>query len=242
MPSNDQASKPKAVFRPMTADEQALARALRRGALMVSAFDRDFAAKIHRQADARTPEITEKQAAMLRQLITRYRKKVNPASIPEAERHLIDEPKGKRRSSSAGEIATSIDFSKMASDRDAWQQRASDAIGELQKVKHELDLVREENADLRRQQMKLGELRSSGLLWLINRVVFHPRGFALAVHLEPDGRVTGWTLEGSGRGPWRFSESDDEASFAAAQSTLEAAAKDNATSAPATPPMKEEKP
>jgi hypothetical protein len=237
MPSNE---KPKAQFRPMTADEQALARALKRGAFMVSAFDREFAQRIHRQADARAPEISDKQAALLRKLIASYRTKVNPAVIPEAERHLLAERRGKTRkaSTATSEIATSIDFAKMASDRDAWQERAEErlketkdlaaerdaAVAELKKARHELDLAREENADLRRQQVRLGELRSSGLLWLINRVVFHPRGFALALHIESDGRVTGWSMMGTGKEPWRFSEADDEESFARAEETLKSAA------------------
>lgn len=44
------------------------------------------------------------------------------------------------------------------------------------------------------------DLREDGLLWLINRVVFHPRGFALAVH----SRTGAFTLLGDGHDPWRF--------------------------------------
>ena len=40
----------------------------------------------------------------------------------------------------------------------------------------------------------LAELRDSGLLWLINRVAFHPRGVALALHQTPEGEVTGRVL------------------------------------------------
>lgn len=44
------------------------------------------------------------------------------------------------------------------------------------------------------------DLQGDGLLWLINRVVFHPRGFALAV--VPD---TGeFVLLGDGDEPWRY--------------------------------------
>lgn len=39
----------------------------------------------------------------------------------------------------------------------------------------------------------LGELSESGLLWLINRTVFHPRGMSLAVH-RTGKAVTGWSL------------------------------------------------
>jgi hypothetical protein len=43
----------------------------------------------------------------------------------------------------------------------------------------------------------------TGLLWLINASVLHPRGFALAIHVE-DGVATGWSLMGDGEEPWRF--------------------------------------
>lgn len=54
------------------------------------------------------------------------------------------------------------------------------------------------------------ELRSSGLLWLVNRVVFHPRGFAMAVVTDEHGDVAGWRLDGDGRAPWRFPDDVDE--------------------------------
>lgn len=65
------------------------------------------------------------------------------------------------------------------------------------------------------------ELRSSGLLWLINATVFHPRGFALQLHLDDHGDPTGWSLTGDGREPWGFEPGPqvDEA-FARAQETL----------------------
>lgn len=43
------------------------------------------------------------------------------------------------------------------------------------------------------------ELSESGLLWLINAVVFHPRGFALALSMNTrTGEVTGWDVLGDG--------------------------------------------
>ena len=62
------------------------------------------------------------------------------------------------------------------------------------------------------------ELSTSGLLWLINRVVFHPRGFALGV-VKIGGEVVGWRLLGDGREPWGFDLPEDDL-FAAAQRTL----------------------
>lgn len=53
------------------------------------------------------------------------------------------------------------------------------------------------------------ELRPTGLLWLINTTVFHPRGYALALHYEnPAGEPTGWSIEGDGTEPWVFLDSD----------------------------------
>jgi len=63
------------------------------------------------------------------------------------------------------------------------------------------------------------QLRNTGMLWLINRVVFHPRGYALAVHIDPDG-VHGWSMLGDGTEVWAFDiESDDEC-FAKAEAFL----------------------
>lgn len=62
------------------------------------------------------------------------------------------------------------------------------------------------------------DLKSSGLLWLINRVVFHPRGWALGL-VRKDGLVVGWRLLGNGREVWQFDGDEDEL-FAAAVATL----------------------
>jgi hypothetical protein len=62
------------------------------------------------------------------------------------------------------------------------------------------------------------ELRSTGLLWLINRVVFHPRGWALSF-VRSSGEIAGWRLLGDGREVWRFNDGED-GSFAAVQATL----------------------
>jgi hypothetical protein len=68
------------------------------------------------------------------------------------------------------------------------------------------------------------ELRESGLLWLINRTVFHPRGFALGLVHGTDGKAIGWTLLGDGKEPWRYaSEQSEDRRFAAAEATLQAA-------------------
>lgn len=54
-------------------------------------------------------------------------------------------------------------------------------------------------------------LRDTGLLWLVNRVVFHPRGYALAIYyseggLAHGGTATGWGLLGDGSEPWSMGD------------------------------------
>ena len=48
------------------------------------------------------------------------------------------------------------------------------------------------------------EFRESGLLWLVNRVVFHPRGYAMAMHFTGEGfkTCTGYRIVGDGTQPW----------------------------------------
>lgn len=66
-------------------------------------------------------------------------------------------------------------------------------------------------------------LRDSGLLWLINRVVFHPRGWALAAHADGQGRIDGWALLGDGREVWTMPSSIEDELFAKAQALLDPA-------------------
>jgi hypothetical protein len=51
------------------------------------------------------------------------------------------------------------------------------------------------------------ELADSGLLWLFNATVLHPRGFALAFHRE-GGEIVGWSLLGDGAEPWQYDTDD----------------------------------
>jgi hypothetical protein len=57
--------------------------------------------------------------------------------------------------------------------------------------------------------LPLSEMRSTGVLWLINKVVFHPRGFALGLDVDDAGNVTGWTMIGDGSEPWAFGDLPD---------------------------------
>lgn len=53
------------------------------------------------------------------------------------------------------------------------------------------------------------DLRASGLLWLINRVVFHPRGYALGF-VYHEGELAGWQIQGDGTDPFRYAGDIDE--------------------------------
>lgn len=66
-----------------------------------------------------------------------------------------------------------------------------------------------------------GDLRSSGLLWLINAALLHPRGFAMAIVLQDDGTASGWQLLGDGSEPWQFGDDVDEP-FRQVEETLNA--------------------
>lgn len=93
-------------------------------------------------------------------------------------------------------------------------------------------LRRDRQAAAERSQQRegrpLGELRSSGLLWLINRVVFHPRGFALALHADETGAVTGWSLQGNGTEPWSFPLDREPEHYQHAEQALREAAEGHA--------------
>jgi hypothetical protein len=67
------------------------------------------------------------------------------------------------------------------------------------------------------------DLRADGLLWAINRVLLHPRGFALGVGVE-DGQATGdLRLYGDGSEPWRYASENDNLSDAVDEDGLFAA-------------------
>lgn len=62
-------------------------------------------------------------------------------------------------------------------------------------------------------QRPFSELRDSGLLWLINTSLLHPRGYALALHFDGDGdnlgACTGWSILGDGLERWNFTETPE---------------------------------
>lgn len=48
------------------------------------------------------------------------------------------------------------------------------------------------------------ELQTTGLLWLINTSLLHPRGYALAIGFDDDGNCDGWRIVGDGSTPWQM--------------------------------------
>lgn len=76
---------------------------------------------------------------------------------------------------------------------------------------------------IRTEILPFEALNEKGVLWLINRTVFHPRGFALALDFTEDGKAEGWQLWGNGDEPWGFalSEGEEEKKFNAVNELLE---------------------
>lgn len=65
-----------------------------------------------------------------------------------------------------------------------------------------------------------GELSDTGMLWFINRVAFHPRGFALAIVRKDDGTASGWAMQGMGDEVWTFDNDTDDECFAKAEAFM----------------------
>ena len=65
--------------------------------------------------------------------------------------------------------------------------------------------VNNEAGLLKTSYMDVEQFRATGLLWFINRSLFHPLGYALA--LAPDGKFQMW---GNGDEPWHFELPDGE--------------------------------
>lgn len=73
------------------------------------------------------------------------------------------------------------------------------------------------------------ELSESGLLWLINRTVFHPQGYALGIRIDSEENAVGWELLGDGSEPFVYGGdgSDEVEQLQAARETLRRAAENN---------------
>lgn len=60
---------------------------------------------------------------------------------------------------------------------------------------------------------RLKKFHDDGLVWLVNTAVLHPRGLALAIHLDTEsGEALGLSIVGDGDEPWIFGDDqvDDE--------------------------------
>ncbi len=69
-----------------------------------------------------------------------------------------------------------------------------------------------------RAPLPFSDLSATGILWLINLLVFHPRGLALAIVHDQDGAAIGWKLLGDGS-VWNY-EGNEDAKFDAVQAFL----------------------
>jgi len=64
-----------------------------------------------------------------------------------------------------------------------------------------------------KEQAALHQFWSEGMVFLANLAVFHPRGFALTVHVDDDGRATRLSVQGDGYEPWVFARGDVDESL-----------------------------
>lgn len=58
----------------------------------------------------------------------------------------------------------------------------------------------------------MSTFRDAGLLWIINKQVFHPHGLALSLEFDDNGTVTAWSVWKDNE-PWGFTPEDDNESF-----------------------------
>lgn len=70
------------------------------------------------------------------------------------------------------------------------------------------------------ETLSFDDLRNTSMLWLINRAVFHPRGYAMALVYDRNNVCIGWQLMGDGSEIYAFPYQDDEIMFRQAQEFL----------------------
>lgn len=56
------------------------------------------------------------------------------------------------------------------------------------------------------------EFQAEGLLWALNRYIFHPRGLAIQFTYIED-EVVGWGVLGDGKEVWAFDDPTDDSGF-----------------------------
>lgn len=73
------------------------------------------------------------------------------------------------------------------------------------------------DTDVIKRTLAPQELLDNGVIWAINRVLFHPRGYALQLNVA-DGMFKIW---GNGDEPWEFRGVDEDAKMKAFNALLE---------------------
>lgn len=86
----------RAVYRAMTPGEVRLALALGRARFTPGTFDKRFCREVAAEAREAMPNVTERQAALLRRLVTRYRRQIRATDLEDADRYLLTPLEGKR--------------------------------------------------------------------------------------------------------------------------------------------------
>ncbi len=79
-------------------------------------------------------------------------------------------------------------------------------------------------SEWRDERRPFSELRNRGVLWAVNKTLFHPRGYALAFHYDDDEAATeptGWSIFGNSSEVWTMTEEMDDRGFAAFEALLE---------------------
>lgn len=69
--------------------------------------------------------------------------------------------------------------------------------------------------------MAFERLRDTGILWYVNRVAFHPRGYALVLDFDDEGNARGWALQATdGTELFTFPEEQDDDAFKRVEALL----------------------
>jgi hypothetical protein len=75
-----------------------------------------------------------------------------------------------------------------------------------------------------RDAFSFNQLREEGVLFMINRLVFHPRGYALALeYADGETEPRGWNIIGDGTEIWCFYHEEEQEPFERFKSLLESA-------------------
>lgn len=73
-----------------------------------------------------------------------------------------------------------------------------------------------------RDAFSFDQLRETGVLFMVNRVLLHPRGYALALEYgEGEKEPRGWNIVGNGKEIWSFYHNEEQVHFDAFEHLLE---------------------